>query len=448
MNVKSNEEPATMQTAAGFPLIEDIHTHFKFTPEEIAILRKLAKEVAEIAASDINKQKIMKWQALNDLTSQEPVVFADPENGWNEIIHASELRCVDQLARVWEMFLRKQIYWAKEMKDDKVVEHYFDVPYCYADTGWGLPLKKEGGKDGGAYHVIPPVKDYEKDFEHLEFPEIVVDYETSDVMYRLAEDVFGGILEVRRKNIWWWTLGMTWDFINLRGLDQLMMDLILYPEWVHKMMDFLTEGYLKRLDFLEEHNLLHTNTEGTYVGSGGFGFTSQLPKQRDIVGKVRTQDMWGFCESQETVGVSPEMFNTFILPYQKKILSRFGLNCYGCCEPIHVRWDYVKTIPRLRRVSASPWADKAIMAKELGRDYIISAKPSPTPLSRPVLNEEVVREELRKIIEETKGCVVELIMKDNHTLGNNPRNITRWVEIAREEIARVYDSHPTKEACL
>jgi len=25
-----------------------------------------------------------------------------------------------------------------------------------------------------------------------------------------------------------------------------------------------------------------------------------------------------------------------------------------------------------------------------------------------------------------------VIMKDNHTLGKNPRNLTRWVEIARE----------------
>ena len=28
-------------------------------------------------------------------------------------------------------------------------------------------------------------------------------------------------------------------------------------------------------------------------------------------------------------------------------------------------------------------------------------------------------------------------MKDNHTLGGNPHNAVRWVEIAREEIERV-----------
>ena len=79
-----------------------------------------------------------------------------------------------------------------------------------------------------------------------------------------------------------------------------------------------------------------------------------------------------------------------------------------------------------------------MVAKALGKDYIISAKPSPTPLSRPVMNEDEVRGEIREIIETTMGLNVEIIMKDNHTLGNNPNNIIRWVEIAREEIYRRY----------
>ena len=53
----------------------------------------------------------------------------------------------------------------------------------------------------------------------------------------------------------------------------------------------------------------------------------------------------------------------------------------------------------------------------------------------PSLDEDHVRKELRVQLQAAKGCCLELIMKDNHTLGKNPRNLTRWVEIAREEIA-------------
>lgn len=231
---------------------------------------------------------------------------------------------------------------------------------------------------------------------------------------------------------------MTRDYIDLRGLDHLMMDFILHPAWVHKMMNFFTEGYLKRLDFLESEGLLTPNFDNTYVGSGGFGFSKELLETHQTDTPLKLSDMWGFCESQETVGVSPQMFNEFILPYQIKIMEKFHFNYYGCCEPIDLRWDYIKTIPNLRRVSCSPWSDREAVAKLLGRDFILSSKPSPTPLSRPNMNEDEVRKELREIVTTTMGLNVEIIMKDNHTLGNEPKNITRWVEIAREEIKRMY----------
>jgi hypothetical protein len=49
-----------------------------------------------------------------------------------------------------------------------------------------------------------------------------------------------------------------------------------------------------------------------------------------------------------------------------------------------------------------------------------------------------VRKDIRATLEITRGNVVELIMKDNHTLGHNPQNLVDWVRIAREEIERLY----------
>ena len=138
---------------------------------------------------------------------------------------------------------------------------------------------------------------------------------------------------------------MTWEFIKLRGLENLMVDILMYPDWVHKLMDFLSRAFHKRLDFLEDNKLLSLNTEGTYVGSGGFGWTNQLPADNYKQENVRLIDMWGFGESQETIGLDPQVFNEMILPYQKTLLERFGLNCYGCCEPLDQRWDYVKQYP-------------------------------------------------------------------------------------------------------
>ena len=73
----------------------------------------------------------------------------------------------------------------------------------------------------------------------------------------------------------------------------------------------------------------------------------------------------------------------------------------------------------------------------MGQDYILSLKPSPTPLARPHLNEDAIRQSIKQELKAKKNNIVEIIMKDNHTLGNNPYNATRWVEIVRAEIDRL-----------
>ncbi len=114
-------------------------------------------------------------------------------------------------------------------------------------------------------------------------------------------------------------------------------------------------------------------------------------------------------------------------------MERFGLNCYGCCEPLDKRWHVIKQIPRLRRVSVSPWADVTAMSEQLGDRYIFSLKPNPATLAVSPLDEEQIRKELRSAIQLTKNCHLEIIMKDNNTICGNPQHVIRWVEIVREE---------------
>ena len=428
--------PSTEQTAAGLSTTHGFELPAVPAEKEKEALRLLATEVAELASRPLEQEKARLWTSHNDLQGQRPMIFCDPENGWNEIIAQSDLLCSSPILRVWEMQLRKEIHWARVFKDDKVIEAYFNVPYHYTDSGYGLEEKSVSGGEGGSFKYVHPIKDYSRQLHLLRIPEIKVDYDRTNKVFELAHEIFDGILEVRLRGVWWWTMGMTWDFIKLRGLENLMLDMIMYPEEVHQMMAFLRDALLHKLDFLEENGLLSLNTEGSYVGSGGFGWTKELPALMKEGSKVITGDMWGFCESQETVGVSPEMFGEFILPYQRPIMERFGLNCYGCCEPLDMRWSLIKDIPGLRRVSVSPWADEQKMAAYLGKDFVYSRKPSPTPLADPRPDWDKIRRELREFIRITRDCNVEIIMKDNHTLGNNPENASTWCSIAMEEAER------------
>lgn len=401
-----------------------------------AVLRRLAGEVAELATRPIEAEKRELWYQHNALEATRPLVFCDPENGWNEIITAAHLECEGELARQWEMCLRKDVFWGQEMGDDRVVQSHFEVAHVYTDSGWGLYETKVGGHDGGSYVWDAPLKEYAADLPRLHYPQIVVDRAATAQVEALAQETLGDLLTVRVKTLWWWTLGMTWTLITLRGLEQMMIDMLDRPDDLHRLMAFLRDGHLSRLHFLEREGLLSLNNDGTYVGSGGFGWTHELP-QPDYAGHVRTCDMWGFGESQETVGVSPGMFAEFVFAYQLPILERFGLNCYGCCEPLDKRWDVVSQIPRLRRVSVSPWSDVADMAEKLGDGYILSWKPRPSDLAMDTVDEERIRDEIRRVFTLTRNCRVEAIMKDNHTIRQDPRRVVRWVQIARQEAERL-----------
>ena len=423
------------QTAATLSTMGEVATDLRISPTDRQVLRRLAAQVAELAARPVEQEKRKLWYKLNALEPTRPVIFCDPENGWNEIITLDQLECEGDLALRWEMTLRKEIFWGAEMCDDRVVLPHFIVPHVYTESDWGMHENKIGGHDGGSYTWEAPLKSFD-DLEKLHAPVIEVDGEATARVVELAEETLGDLLEVRLQTAWWWTLGMTWTLINLRGLTNFMYDLMDSPDQVHQLLTILRDGHLAKLDYLEENGLLSLNNDGTYVGSGGFGWSDELP-QSDFDGRVRTIDMWGFGESQETIGVSPKMFAESILPYQIPILERFGLNCYGCCEPVDKRWEYIKDIPRLRRVSVSPWANIPDLAAMMEDRFIMSIKPSPTPLAVSYFDEKEVRKQLRDALRPTRDCRVEVIMKDNHTIGKDPRRVVRWVQIAREEAERL-----------
>jgi len=436
-NYGNGESTGLDQTAAGKITTgftpEDLH----ISPEEREVLKRLAARVARIAAGDEMAEKRLLWKRHNMLEKTRPVVFCDPENGWNEIITEAQMECRGKIARRWEMDLRKEIFWGEEMGDDKPVEPFFDVPYTVSPDDWGVTVEYHKTNSQGSYVWDAPVQDYDRDLKKLHDPEFEIDWETTNGCHELAKQIFDGILTVRLKGTWWWSLGLTWPAATLRGLQNIFFDFIDHPDGIKELLSIISNGFLHKLDYLEQNYLLSLNNDGTYVGSGGYGFTDELP-QRDFDGRVRCIDMWGFTESQETVNVSPEMYEEFIFPYEKPIMERFGLTCYGCCEPLHSRWHVVKRHHGLRRVSCSPWVDIEKMAEYLQDRYIYSLKPNPAAISEPVSDWDAIRKDIREKLAITRDCRVEIIMKDNHTIGKRPENVVEWSRIAREESDRIF----------
>ena len=166
---------------------------------------------------------------------------------------------------------------------------------------------------------------------------------------------------------------------------------------------------------------------------GGVGYTDELPQQDYDPERIRPSDMWASAESQEMAQVSPKLHDEFVIRYEKRLLAPFGLNGYGCCEALDRKLDYVFSIPNIRRISISPWADVDSCAKQLNGDYIFSWKPDPCHLVGSFAREHI-RDYIQHTLDATRpnGCVVEMILKDTHTCENHPERFTQWTDIAQE----------------
>lgn len=405
------------------------------------ILRDLAARKAEYAASPENLERQEMWYRLDaGEAGGRPMVLIESSQLWREGFSDSILQCRDEWARGIEGGLRDELYRFETTKDDNVLEPFINMNWTVDRGNYGVEsIQHTADNDGnlGARRWDPPIHDLDKDFDKLR-PRIfsVNRQETLDAKRKMA-DIFGDILPVRMRGKYWWTMGMTIVAIDLIGLENLMLFMYDNPAGLHRLMAFLRDDHLAFAEWLEREGLLGLNNENDYIGSGSQGYTRDLPlPDWKPDAPARLKDLWVLLESQETVGVGPELFEEFVFPYQVAIAERFGKVYYGCCEPVHSRWNVLKKMPHLARVSVSPWADQAYMAEALGRQYVFSRKPNPASISTERFDETAIRADLRQTLKAAKTCRLEIIMKDVHTIQNHPQRLARWVAIAREEIAK------------
>lgn len=413
----------------------------KVSEKDKNILSKLGYRIMEIGSSPEMSQRRRLWKKLNALEAERPMLLCETSGVIDEIIPVSMLQCDGEWAKSMERRLRTQIFHFDEVEDDFIIEPRVTYSYKVDIGSYGVaPIIQSGSHDGkmGSIRWDPPIVHIEEGMEKLHFRRLSIDHEATEKERAVLESVFGRILPIEHRGWYFWTQGLTIAAIDLIGLEGLMYAMYDDPEQLHRLMGFLRDEQINFLSFFEKQGLLFSNNQDDYIGSGGCGYTDLLPQEDYVSGKPgRLKDMWGLSESQETVGVSPSMFEEFVFQYQLPIISKFGFACYGCCEPIDNRWHIVKRIPNLRRVSVSPWANQEKMADNLGKDYIYSRKPNPTMVSTDFWDEGIIRGDIRKTLEITRDLNVEIVLKDVHTLCKEPDRLGRWAHIIRDEIQQV-----------
>ena len=413
-------------------------TEWKTSEHDLEVLRRLAGRKREIAEDPLNVERRRLWYKHDAGESERPLMLAESWVAFEDLPQSQHL-CEEEWARQLEKDLRFEIFRFEDIQDDHVIEPHAQCNWRVTSSGYGVEVKNEYAErvsgNVSSRRWEPPIKDLDGDFEKLRPRTFEVDRASSLAWKEHMAQVFDGILPVRFRGGFWWTTGMTIVLIDLIGLENMMLYMCTNPDGLHRLMAFLRDDHLAHAEWLEREGLLTLNNENDYIGSGSMGYTDELPQPGWDEGEpVRTRDLWVLSESQETSEVGPAMFEEFVFQYQQPVIERFGRCYYGCCEGVHLKWDVIRRLSNLKRVSISPWCDQARMAEALGRDYVFSRKPNPTLVSTREFSEEAIRADIRETLTAARGCAVELIMKDVHTLCGEPDRLARWVRIAREVI--------------
>ena len=401
------------------------------------ILRRLAEQQAAIAAQPVHREKERMWCKLNQLEPVRPLVWIN-EIPWHEMNVDGELtlQAADPWARSVETDLRKLLYQWKHMPGDMVVDGYLPSPLVIHSTGLGLSedvdiVKTDEASDVVSRHFHPQIVEPE-DVEKIKMPQVTHDEVATEENFQRMRDIFGNIMPVQKvgkKGVWF----APWDeLIRWWGVTEAMTDLALRPQMVNDIVSHLVDAYLCELDQWEGLGLLSRDDDNTRIGSGGYGYTDELPGEDFDPSLVRPKNTWGCATAQIFSGVSPEMHWEFALRHEMRWLERWGLTYYGCCEPLDLKMGILQRIPNLRKISMSPWVDIARGAAELGTDYVFSLKPSPAVLAKHDWHLEFARQELRSALEKAQGCRIEIIMKDISTLRYEPQRLWEWQAMAME----------------
>jgi len=361
---------------------------------------------------------------------------------WHEMNINDELtlKTSDPFLREIEDYLRKTIYRWEHMRTDLVITDELIVPKVFKNTGFGIEIKEEIAVTDPANDVVghsyeDQIKS-EKDIEKIHTPEISLDIDATSEREEICRKIFDGILKVRMQGFL--PSFAPWDVITQwHGVENTLVDLAERPEFMHRLVDHLTNCYLKMLDNLEKKGFLgHHQTEIHCTGA----WTDELPKPGFNPEKPRTCDLWTFGMAQIFGFVSPKMHDEFEIPYMQKIYSRFGLGYYGCCEPLDDRIDLIRKIPNVRKISMSPWVNEKRGAEHIKNDFVFSRKPPPSFVAKDHFNEKEVEEDLKKTIKICKenNCPLELILKDISTVRYEPQRLYRWAEIARRLVTEEF----------
>ena len=421
---------------------------YALTETERLYLRGLARRQAEIAALPVMAQRRKMWTDMNDARpGTRPPFVIETWTFDRDFMPASIFKCPSGYARHLEGSFLRNIRHHELLNDDHVCPATIDMGWHVWCNEFGIDIPTTYAKDAEGvvmgYHFECPIKDLTQGFDMVKPAAFGLNRESTLAEKNVLEETFGDILPVVIRSGTFGNNYLTQKLLRLMSMETFFLAMYDCPDKLHALMALLRDNAIRMARWAEQEGLLVINNGNQTSCGTCFNFTTLLPKAPVAPGKAKLSDMWSGMDSQETVGVSPELFHEFCFPYYRDLAAMYGLVYWGCCEPADPIWETsLSKLPNLKAVSISRWANQAFMAEALaGTGIVYSRKPNPNLLGVDVqLNEEAWAREIRETLEVTAGknIPLEFVVRDVYSMHGNLDKPRRAVEIARREIDRFF----------
>lgn len=398
------------------------------TPEkEIALVRGLAARISEYARTPEMAAIRKRWRDSVEMRPNTPPVWCNPVGCWKELLPPESLACrTPELRELEEYF--KRLLIKKDIGDDTPVSDVYDISPVLLSVPaneWGLDIRTEKlDADGSAWRYLPALES-EEDFDRLAIPRYHYDIPETERRRELYQSLLGDAMTVRINPLGSYFSAATicLQAAWLRGMEPMMMDMILDPGLVRRLMATISRGVLNRLDAVESSPWLFPNTESAMLMSD--------PLRPGGNEKISLKDCWIHGNSQEFDQVSPEMFEEFLFAWQKPIFERFGAVCYGCCENLTHKLDPILALPNLKLLTCSAWTDLPTLVDKAGGRCCIMWRHKASDVVCPHDLKQFAAD-IKEQADQLSGCHYQVVLRELQTLMGHPGRLREWTDLCRD----------------
>ncbi len=421
--------------------------------ETNGVIGDLVEQVLAACAEPRYQQLKQAWTQHNRLQSAgRPLVSVHLHRGytetWKELIPPATVVNSEPLARNVELQLRQKLFRYRHIPDDEVV-----LPTIWLDpvrpaepeTGeavqgsylmtfggrrlWGVDLRLPAPDEATGAYAFSSVVNDEADLAKLRYPRYEYDVAATERLVQRARELVGDRLPVKLYTDELFPCPAE-HLVDFLGHEEFFFAFLDKPELVHRLLSFLTDGYIA---YQKERE-----AAGAVEAEASWFFRVHYEELPPHESPQLLKSCWAYITAQSTGAISPAMYEEFIHPYNARITELFGEQriYYHGCEDLGPKIDIIRTLPGLRRFHVSAWTDLGLAVRKLGGQVVLEAHVAPGKTLM-VDDAAAMRADLRRICDTAAGTVFDINLGDIQTVRGQPELLTQWAAMAQEEAARL-----------